>query len=323
MKRRGRLVLLSGISYELGQLRSVSTTASEGEAKEAAQILIANGVSSYSQLDERLIEVAKRNIRKALWRAKRRAADVDAVLVVTESFTEFSGNTTRLAQGTFQQARNAIFDAVADVGVRVAPVFCSTFGGSSNFLQAIFIAKPMVESGAVDCLLIVCADKRGADESRFMYDAVALVGDGVAACVLSRQSKARAGAYEVEYAQIAPFTDARNPGHLQRMLLDMYKTTKAVAAECYERTRRQPGRFGWLLLSNYNVPSNRVFSRILGFSEERTYMRNVGRTGHIPSCDHLVNLRDLAADVCLKSGTSLLLFLNGPISCGAISLIVR
>ena len=207
--------MLSGISYELGPLRSLSADASANQE----ECLAACGVSSYSELNGELIEVPKQTIQRALRQAKRRAAEVDAVLVVTESFKELVGNATRPAHNDLQKARNAIFDAVADVGVRVAPVFCSTFGGSSNFLQAIFMAKPLVESGAVDCLLIVCVDKKSAGESRFMSDAVALIGDGVAACVLGQEFKTGADAYELEYTKIVPFLDARNPGRWQRIIL--------------------------------------------------------------------------------------------------------
>ena len=313
MKSKGRCALLSGIAYELGELCPLP--AAEDDA--------AFGVSSYSIMNKELIEVTKETIRQALQRAKRDPDEVDAVLVVTESFKEFEGESTRAAQTSFQKARNIIWDAVSDVGIRGAPVFCSSFGGSGNFLQAIFMAKPMVELGGVGCLLVVCADKMSTGDTRFMSAAMAQAGDSVAACILSNESKDGADAYEVEFMNIVPFTFARNPGLLERMLADMYKTIKVVAEDCYISTKRQPSEYEWLVLSNFNVPNNRLYAKVLGFSEERTFMKNVGRTGHLPSCDHLVNLRDLAAETALKAGMPILFVVNGPISCGAISLVVH
>jgi 3-oxoacyl-[acyl-carrier-protein] synthase III len=321
--KRSKTACLSGLSYELGRLRPIADIVDDGESGEAVEILLSKGAQTYSQFDESLIDVIKRSAANSLRDSGIRAEEVGAVLVVTESFSGIMEASVGQGRSQFREARDALFDALAAVGVTKAPVFCTTFGGSSNFLQAVFMTMPLIETGRIDYMLIVCADRQPPAVSRFMYDAVALIGDGVATCVATLKPRPNADAYELEYVGISPFANAADLGDWGRMLLDMYRTAKCAAADCYDKTQRQPRDFGWLILSNYNKLSNQVFSRLLGFGDERTYLNNVARTGHVPACDHLINLKDLCLNISLPPRTPLLLFVNGPISCGTISVIAR
>jgi 3-oxoacyl-[acyl-carrier-protein] synthase III len=102
------------------------------------------------------------------------------------------------------------------------------------------------------------------------------------------------------------------------LLLEMFRAMKDAAADCYDACRMQPGDFRWVVLGDYNRNTSLTYSKLLGFSPQRTFLQNVGRLGHIPF-DPLINLADLAAGAGVKAKDAVLLFLCGPVSCGAMA----
>jgi hypothetical protein len=80
----------------------------------------------------------------------------------------------------------------------------------------------------------------------------------------------------------------------------------------------QPGDFRWAILGEYNPATSRTYGKLIGFEEERVYSENVGLRGHI-TFDPLIGLADLLDQNKLNAGDNVLLFICGPVSCGAIA----
>jgi 3-oxoacyl-[acyl-carrier-protein] synthase III len=313
-------VHLTGMAYEVGRKRDVSSILDEGESDTTLGLLVAKGTQSFSKLDVPLIESIARCAVSTMTDAGVAAEEIDGVLLVTESYSELLDLPPEQIGLGFRNARNAFLDMLVSLRITKAAVFSSAYGGSSNFLQAVFLAKPLVESGKISRLLIICADKVPAGISRFMQDAIVVTGDGVASCIVMSEPPHSAPAFELEYVGISAYANI-GAQDLSRMVLEMYRSTKSAAADCYDSTQRQPEEFGWLILNNYNKVTNQIFARLLGFDDYRTYLGNVGLLGHIPACDSLINLKDLISVNSLAPGTPLLFYINGPISCGVVTLI--
>ena len=306
-------------TYRLGNLTPVDEADPDVLAKQELQALRSKGLRTFSLLDRPLADVIGECIESTLAGWDR--ADIDAVLFVTESFSQLPIAGIARAETPFGGMRNALLQMCVGLGIRNARYFAASFGGSSNFLQALFLAKPLVESGGVRNLLVVCADRQPPRLSRLMADAGAIVGDGVAACVLSADPAPSQASWKIEHVGITPSMNLAQRRAAGLAGLDAYRGTRAAAEEAYRAVGRRPDEFGWLILNNYNPASSRAFAALLGFKQERVFVANVGRTGHIPACDSLINLRDLTESTPMGPGARVLIFVVGPVSFGAISLV--
>lgn len=309
---------VSGIAFELGRLCDIAEAADHGVSEADLLELVARGQETFSWFDGPAVDAIQRCVQATLDQTGLEPQTIDGVLVVTECFAGLSDGLPLDAEPAFRVARNLVFDSLSEIGVNRAAIFCTTFGGSSNFVQALVLAKALIETGAYKRLLMLCIDRLPPGESRMMDAALAVTGDGVATCLVSAEPTT--GGFLIDYAGVCPYAPSAQSNGLASMVLEMYRATKGAAADCYETMGLQPHDFGGLVLSNYNQTTSRVFARLLGFSAEQTFLKNVIRTGHVPACDPLINLLGLTTESARKAGERLLLYANGPISCGVVAL---
>lgn len=317
----GNPVYLCGISYDIGELHDIGDLRANGESEEAIELLLDRGVRSFSKLDGSLEEFMLRKSLDTLAEINLKPSQVDAVIVVTESFAELIDGPPTRGDTRFRTMRNRLFTSFSGIGINKKVFICSTFGGSGNFLNAMFITAPLIRTGQLNNVLMICADQNPLGVSRFMEDSLAVAADGVAACLLSSSPPSRVTALKVDYAGITPFIVSEEWQHLGDAVLEMYRATKAAAADCYETMNLQPGDFDWLVMNNYNEMTSDIFMKLLGFDRARTFLHNIPRTGHIPACDILVNLKDLnTLQSGLKVGNRVFVYINSPYASGALSL---
>ena len=306
-------IFVSGSAYRLGRLVPISEL-DRTEPAVAPGLLADYGVESYSRFVEPVPVTAIAECA-AFSIAGLDPSEIDAVVVVTESFSEFLTDPPEPGMTPLRSQRNRVLQALAALGLVRAPVFAVTYGGSSNFVQAMLVTRSLIRSGDATMILVVCAERQPTNVSRFMQASVAMTGDGIATCVVG--SHRRPG-YQLEYVGISRFAPPRDPTSFTGAVLEMYRSAKVVAAGCYQAVGRSPSEYDWLVLNNYNVPTTNAFGTLMGFAEKRVYAANAARTGHIPSCDALINLTDLHP--LAAASAPVMFFANGPVSCGAISL---
>lgn len=309
-------VLLRAISYEVGTAVPVGQLIDDGVSIETVNELLEKGVQGYSMLQRPLADALRDCALQSIATAGLVCDDIDAVIVVTESFTELFGSDAEVA--TFREVRNRSFDLFYAVGIRKAAIFCATFGGCTNLLQAVLTAKAMVQQGRTRHVLVVAAERFADADSRLMKEAVSVAGDGVAACIVSAAERAQETCFALDYISIAPYKTLQPGDDMASLLLEMFRAMKNAAADCYESLHRQPHQYSLVVLGDYNRNTTLTYSKLLGFPPERAFLDNVGRLGHIPF-DPLINLADLVRLQRVKADERVLLFMCGPISCGALS----
>lgn len=312
-------VVIRGISYRMGTVRAVQDLVGEGLSIEAVTELLEKGVKGFSVFDRPIADAVKECTVQSLSLAGISAAEIDTVILITESFSELFVETGRSLKGSFRDVRDQAFDLFYSLGIRNSSILCATYGGCTNFLQAILLAKALVSQGASRNVLLVAAEKFASTEARLMKEAVSIAGDGVAACVVNSDLSTGEGAYRIDYVSIAPYKNTQSGGDAASLLLEMFRAMKSAAADCYEACGRQPRDFKWVVLGDYNRQTSTIYGKLLGFPAENTFLENVGRFGHIPF-DPLINICDLSKLTTLRPSDPILLFLCGPISCGPIAL---
>lgn len=311
---------LGGLAYRLGELRPVTDPTGADEAADAAELLVSRGVRTYARFADDPFALLPDCVAESLDLARTRPDEIDAVLLVTESYADlFTGPVLR-GETAFRAGRNRLIDAINAAGMTRAALFSATYGGSCNVVQALFLARALVTAGAVNRVLLVCADRHPQSVARFMEQAIAMTGDALAVCVLADGPALGDATYRVDHVGLSRYRPVAAADDLGRLVLEMYRATKSAAADCYEALDLQPADYGWLVFNNYNDATTDVFATLLGFPRERAFRGNAARVGHIPSCDLLVNLADLQRAEPVLGGQHVLMYANGPVSCGTVSL---
>lgn len=316
MSHRG----IYGISTEIGQLHPIDDILIEGDSNELLEELKERGVNTFAKIDTNLSQLIINMIQKTLKNACLDPRDIDGIMIVTESYSGLVEREVERGGTPFRSGRNLLFELLAEIGLQKVSVFSSTYGGSGNFLQAMILADSIIQAGRIDNLLIVCFDRHPTDASRFMIDAIAATGDGIATFIYGKKTNDSIPYHEVQYIGITPYLNVSQCGSTSEKMLELYRCTKSAGAHCLEMTGMELDSYQWLILNNYNYVTSKLLSKLLGFSMDKTWMHNVARIGHIPACDSIINYHDLAQSGNIRNNSSTLIYVTGPISCGVIAL---
>jgi 3-oxoacyl-[acyl-carrier-protein] synthase III len=311
--------LVSGIRFEIGEPAGVCDLIGDGFSVEDAGQLIDQGVVGVSVLARPLAQTMAACIRQSLAAAQLEAAEVDTVILATESFGALFDDDPPTAIGPFRHTRNRMFLFLHSLGFRRASVLCATYGACTNLLQAFIMAEALVAKGQSRNVLVVAGEKFGAPAARLMTEAVSMAGDGAAACVVSGQAKAEDGVFRLAYVGAAPYKQFDTSVDKAKLLLEMFRAMRNAAADCYEACGLQPDDFRWIVVGDYNTVTSVTHGKLLGFPPDRIFMKNVGQNGHIPF-DPLINLENLRQEGLVAKADRILIFLCGPVSCGSIAL---
>lgn len=312
-------VIISAICHEVGESVSVTDLIGDGVTLGDAKQLLEQGVVRVSVLPHPLSLSIERCILGSLAAANIAASDIDAVILATESFGYLFDEESHAAVGPFRDIRNRIFAFLHSLGVRKASVSCATYGACANLLHAFLMAEALINKNLSRNVLIIVGEKFGTATARLMPDAVSIAGDGVATCIISAAQMGDPRAFRLRYVGTAPYKQFTTADDRAKALLEMFRAMRSAAADCYDACALSPQAFRWLLLGDYNALTSLTHGKLLGFAPDRVFLKNVGQFGHIPF-DPLINLAKLASDDLVCSSEHVLVFLCGPVSCGAIAL---
>ena len=307
---------LTGIRYQVGTLRPVQDLLDADVSIEKVNELLQKGVTGYSELEQFPAELLGTSICNSLDDAGVAPADIDAVIIISESFARLFDLGAQNGD-MFRNVRNQSFDFLSELGINKASVFCASYGGCTNLLQAALLAQTLVEKGLSRNVLLVAAEKFASARARLMDEAISIAGDGIASCVVKSDATAAPGSFRLRHLSVAPYKKFQMEGDVPNLLLEMFRAMKNAAADCYDACGWQPDDFRWLVLGDYNRMTSITYGKLLGFPADRVFMENVGKMGHIPF-DPLISLQNLYEQKRLVHGDPILLFLCGPVSCGSI-----
>lgn len=312
-------VVIRAIRYEVGTCVPLCDLVGEDLPLEMASRLLDQQIVGVSVLERPLAQAMETCIREAVQAAGIPAGDVDAVILATESFGALFEDDGPSAIGPFRNTRNRLFVSLYRLGINRASVLCATYGACTNLLHAFLMAEALVTKGLSRNVLIVAGEKFDSPGSRLLPEAVSMAGDGAAACIVSSEAHPDEGSFRLAFVGTRPYAQVDATNDSTRMLLEMFRAMRNAAADCYEACDLQPADFRWIVPGDYNTLTSVTHGKLLGFSPDRVFLKNVGQLGHIPF-DPLINLADLTQERMIVPADRVLLFLCGPVYCGAIAL---
>jgi 3-oxoacyl-[acyl-carrier-protein] synthase-3 len=309
-------VVIRAIRYEVGECVPLCDLVGEGLSPEEASQLLDQQIVGVSVLKRPLAQAMEVCIRESVQSAGIAAADIDTVILATESFEALFEDDGPSAVGAFRNTRNRLFLLLQRLGICRASVLCATYGACTNLLHAFIMAEALVTKGLSRNVLIVAGEKFGAPGARLLPEAVSMAGDGAAACIVSSEAPREDGDFRLAYVGTRPYKQVDDS---TKMLLEMFRAMRNAAADCYEACNLQPADFRWIVVGDYNTLTSVTHGKLLGFPPDRIFLKNVGQLGHIPF-DPLINLANLTREQLIATTDRVLLFLCGPVYCGAIAL---
>ena len=312
-------VVIRAIRYDLGECVPLCDLVGDGLSQEQASQLLDQQILGVSVLDRPLAQAMEVCIRESVQSAGIAAEEIDTVILATESFGALFEDDGPSAVGSFRNTRNRLFLVLYRLGISRASVLCATYGACTNLLHAFIMAEALVTKGLSRNVLIVAGEKFGTPAGRLLPEAVSMAGDGAAACIVSSEARREDEAFRLKYVGTRPYKQVDVTSDNTPMLLEMFRAMRHAAADCYEACHLQPSDFRWIVPGDYNTLTSVTHGTLVGFSPDRIFLKNVGQFGHIPF-DPLINLANLTREQLIARTDRVLLFLCGPVYCGAIAL---
>ncbi len=178
--------------------------------------------------------------------------------------------------------------------------------GCSGLLSSLRLAERLLygdDAGAVLCLagdLLPAGAKR-----EILYN----VMSDAAGAVLVTKDADKNRILHFEQHTMPYYWDT--PRHTTEMLASYFPLAQRVISRSLAKSGLTMDDVAWIVPHNVSLRSWTILADLLGVSSTRIWTDNIARVGHTISCDHLINLCDMAQQGVLRSGDVLLLFTFG------------
>lgn len=283
----GQPLYLRGLAYTVGEAVPL-TDIQEGDP-EQVQVFTKLGLHHYRKSPLSLEQLCHRSVGETMRTAGVAPASIGAVLIAP------TVNSIHAVGLDYPEVARIL----GDHDLVDAKLYGVTLSKCSNLSAALELGSSLLRSGDHTEVLIVVGDKCGRDRDRFMDSAESILSDGALSFVLSTTG----GDYALKHLEtssdlshltksygVFAFVDnsVKNLGKLWRNIPPDLPLEKMEKVFC----------------GNYNMLVQRSLMRELGVGEDLFYLDNLGRLGHVFSCDVLINLSDYAAGKPVAAGAT-------------------
>lgn len=279
-------VAVGAVAASLGRSRAVADAPAAVLDPAVRDQLLANGHERYTEAGDLGVLMGEA-VEKSLASAGLPAGEVDRVILVSENLTV---GATKVA---VEDGRAAIHARFHRIGLGRAPVTALTYAGCNGSVEALQFAKLLVDAGLARNVLVVAADGVLPGAARVLPPAVAVLGDGAVAALVSTQGRpsdvAVIGDYwTAGFLEVATFRDRGD---------DFAATLVSLGRALASMRRRLPPRDAddVLACNNYGLSTVTMFTKVLGFEPGSAFVGNVAQHGHIGNVDILCNVADAVA----------------------------
>lgn len=278
---------LRGIAYTVGDPVPL-TEIKEGDL-EQLQVFTKLGLRDFRKSPLSLPELCHRAVGETMRSSGVAPADVGAVLLAT------TVNSIHAVDLDYPE----VAQILGDHGLVDAKLYGISLSKCSNLSAALELGSSLLRANDYSEVLIIVGDKCARDRDRFMDSCESILSDGALSFLLSRNE----GAYTLEH--LATSSDlshlSKTFGVLEfvdNSVKNLGKLWRAIPPD-YPHDRMEK-----VFCGNYNMLIQRTLMRELGVDRKLFYLDNIGRLGHVFSCDTLINLSDYAAATPVAPGTT-------------------
>lgn len=193
-----------------------------------------------------------------------------------------------------------------ELGLKQAGALAISEQGCSGLLSTLDTAARLLASSDRPAALCIAGDALpGGSTREIMYN---LMSDAAAAVLVERNSP-RNGVLAFRQQTQSYYWDT--PDREQELLAAYFPMAQRAIAACLADAGLEISEIDWFVPHNVSLRSWEILAKLLGIPVDRIWTANIGRIGHTISCDHAINLADMACEGALTPGDRLLLFTFG------------
>lgn len=273
-------VYLHGISYAVGAREPIETLAPLREEPDVLRDMYGLGLGHYCRSEQTPLQLAAEVVAETLAQIPVGAAEIDLLV-----YASSSPETGALAGGEFLRFCERFgLTGATPIGVTLAE--CANFG------SALRIAHSLVAAGSARNVLVVTADACPDPYARILRDALSVLSDGAAACLVTSAEPSRIEVLGSNQGTNQLIRIAKGPGlagltkrGLSRAVADMLDR----AGVRREEVRR-------IIANNVNGEAVRFMAECAGLDHDLCYLDNLADYAHVHSADNLINLQTYLED---------------------------
>lgn len=296
-------IFLGGIAYRLGETYPITSIKDADPDK--VDLFSNIGLQNYCRSDESIAEMAYHAISETLSKTTINAAEVSSLIIAST------------------------VDSIHSVGIeykdmdRILENFClinaKLYGCSlskcSNLSAALELGLSLLQTQGLPHVLIVVADKYSDKTDRFMDSNESILSDGATSFLLSKE--------ELEY-QLLHLETKNDLSHINREynIFEFLDNSVKQLNTLWEQLKNQHpyDSFDKLFFGNYNSLLQRSYRSTMGIDEEKLFLSNLAKYGHVFSADTLINLKDYSMANTISSGQKYACFTVGYFRWGCFAL---
>lgn len=285
------MVILSGVSYVLGERKPISAIPALGQDAVAQQFLMERGFASFTHSEQEPWQLAAAAVEKTFVRCAIDPADIDEVLYASTSSIRPAGDVRGDRAGDGDEGIGRFAHAT---GLLRTPITGICFGECANCLMALELGAMFLETSRAKRVLLVSTDVARTRQDRLPLGATSVCGDGAVACVMSSEHLGGGRGFELKgYAKkfhhAARAGLAPTPGQLFRELCMGVRSCKDAVVP----TLGSSPVARWIP-NNSNLEVIGAMGSVVGLRSKDFYFDNLALNGHVFSADQLINLVDWA-----------------------------
>lgn len=276
--------LLSAPAYEVGEYAEPVGRLPEllADPRQAAALTAPDaGFATYRYSESDVIELMSAAARRTLGAAGLRGAEVDTVLLVTDSLPRD------------WRAHGRVAELLAETGVMGATVLTLGLMDCATAMAAIGLAASLVRDGTARTVLVATGDLAdvATGGQRIVAGGAAIASDAAATVLVSASVPGLPVLAMAHHA--APRAADVSP---RAQLMARITAHRELWLRLAGRHAVRPQEVIQLLGSNFARNVIRLYLSDLGFEPGQLAQANVGRIAHCLGSDPLINLADLLAD---------------------------
>lgn len=136
-----------------------------------------------------------------------------------------------------------------------------------------------------------------------------VISDAAGALILQRTATVKNRVIAIHEYTLPYYHDT--VGSEQEILAAYFPASQRAIEQCLNEARLKMSDITHIVPHNVSRRSWQILAGVLGVSEEKVWLDNVGKVGHTISCDPIINLQGMERAGVLRTGDKLLLFTFG------------
>ena len=179
--------------------------------------------------------------------------------------------------------------------------------GCGGLPALIEIAGSILQSSPAPSAVLCLAGERLPAGARreILYN---VISDGAGAVLVERDSPRNRVLASVQHTQSYYWDTPRREAEL---LAAYFPMAQRVITAALAKAGISLAEVRWFVPHNVSWRSWQILAQLLTLPEEKIWHHNIGRVGHTISCDHIINLVDMATSGAVHPGDRLVLFTFG------------